>query len=525
MALTYKGLYYITIQYGQLVFPVFESSTALSNSEVVTISWAAGSSIEGAILSTRYNNTLKRVQEPVGVTDTSMNLSFGTSSVWSFKRGTSSITNGTWMASCYSSSYNGDVILPILIKSPQNDKLYPCSSPSFTKTSSNYSCTVVEPQSTKMGYGVVSFPNGYSTTISIGLALTDSEIISLFNNAKIWREPTQDPYGPGGNSGTGGGTGNFDGSSTSIPIPGLPSLSAVDAGFITLFNPSATQLKNLATYMWDNPLFDLTNWKKIFADPMDAILGLSIVPVAVPNGGTGSVKVGNIDTGVSMTLAASQYVQIDCGTLNVNEYWGSYLDYEPNTKAQLYLPFIGTRPISVDDIMNKAVHVVYNIDILSGACCAFVECGGTVLYTFNGQCSASIPITGGDFTDMINGIITAGVAVGSLVGSGGATAPLAVPALASTAINTMKPDVEKSGALAGTGGMLGIQVPYIILTRPKQALPQAQNYYMGYPSHITYNLGVLTGFTVVEEVHLEQMSCTQEELSEIERLLKEGVVL
>ena len=333
-----------------------------------------------------------------------------------------------------------------------------------------------------------------------------------------------DPYYPGGSSGTGGGTGNFDGTGDDIAIPGLPTLSAVDTGFITLFNPSITQLKNLSDYMWSS-LFDIDTFKKIFANPMDCILGLSIVPVSVPNGGLKEVFVGNISTGVSMTVASSQYVIVDCGTLNVNEFWGAYLDYDPYTKAEIYLPYIGTHPISVDDIMGKSVHVVYHIDILSGACTAFVKCGGSVLYEFIGQCSSSIPVTGNDWTNVINGVLSVSAAIGTMVATGGATAPMAASSIASTAVNSMKSNVEKSGSMSGTGGMLAVQTPYLILTRPRQATPAHQNEFMGYPSFITSKLGSLSGYTVVEEIHLENISGTEQEISEIENLLKTGVIL
>lgn len=337
--------------------------------------------------------------------------------------------------------------------------------------------------------------------------------------------PSTDPFDPGGTSEPGGGDGTFDDESEPIDFPDLPELSAASTGFITLFNPTLTELTALATYMWTNSLFDLDTWKKIFADPMDAILGLTIVPVDVPAAGQRAVTVGNISTGVSMTAAATQYVELDCGTLTVEEYWGAYLDYDPFTKAEIYLPYIGTHAIAVDDIMGKDVHVKYHIDILSGACAAFIKCGESVLYTFVGQCASSIPITGSDMTNVINGIITAAASIGSMVATGGASAPVAVPALASTAVNDMKPTIEKSGGMAGTGGMLGIQTPYLILSRPNQCVPNAQNEYMGYPSFITSSLGSLSGYTEVETVHLSGLSCTDEELAEAESLLKSGVIL
>ena len=333
----------------------------------------------------------------------------------------------------------------------------------------------------------------------------------------------KDPYSDGGTSETGGGGGSFDNTSIPIEIPNLPSISAASTGFISLFNPTLNQLNELASYMWSD-LFQVDGWKKLFADPMDAILGLSIVPVAVPSGGTREVKVGNIGTGISLTIASSQFVEVDCGSIDVNECWGAYLDYEPYTQAQIFLPYIGTRPISVDDIMGKTVRVVYHVDILTGACCCFVKCGDSVLYTYNGQCSIPIPITGANYASVVNGVISIAASVGSLVATGGSSAPTAIPAIASSAVNQMKPQIEKSGSISGSAGVLNMQTPYLILIRPRQALPSKQNEFIGYPSLITVKLTELSGYTEVQSIHLENIPATQEELAEIESLLEGGVI-
>ena len=354
----------------------------------------------------------------------------------------------------------------------------------------------------------------------------DAVINALFANNYVppdWDNTPSNPYEPGGSSGTGGGGGSFDNTSTPIDIPNLPSISAASTGFISLFNPTLNQLNELASYLWSD-LFDVNGWKKLFADPMDAILGLSIVPVAVPSGGTREVKVGNIGTGISLTVASSQFVEVDCGSIDVNEYWGAYLDYEPYTQAQIFLPYIGTRPISVDEIMGKTVRVVYHVDILTGACCCFVKCGDSVLYTYNGQCSIPIPITGANYASVVNGVISVAASVGSLVATGGSSAPTAIPAIASSAVNQMKPQVEKSGSISGSAGVLNMQTPYLILIRPRQALPSKQNEFIGYPSLITVQLTELSGYTEIQSIHLENIPATQEELAEIESLLKGGVI-
>ena len=334
---------------------------------------------------------------------------------------------------------------------------------------------------------------------------------------------TDDPFDPGGSTDAGGGDGSFDNTSTPIDIPPLPSISASDTGFISIYNPTITQLNELASYMWSG-LFDIDGWRKIFADPMDAILGLSIVPVRIPTSETKEVMVGNISTGISLSLASQQFVEVDCGEINVNEYWGAYLDYEPYTQGQIFLPYIGTRPISVDEIMGKTVKVVYHVDILTGACTCFVKCGESVLYTYNGQCSIPIPITSANYTSVVNGVISVAASIGSMVATGGASAPTAIPSIANSVVNQMKPSFEKSGSISGSAGILNMQTPYLILIRPRQALPSKQNEFIGYPSLITVQLTELSGYTEIQSIHLEGISATQEELAEIESLLKGGVI-
>lgn len=338
--------------------------------------------------------------------------------------------------------------------------------------------------------------------------------------------PTSDPYSDGGTSGTGGGKGSFDGTGDAISVPSVPTLGATNTGLVTLYNPTLAQVQSLASYMWSDS-FSLDSFKKLFADPMDAILGLSIVPVAVPDGSAQNLKVGNIDTGISMTLAGSQYVTVDCGSLAVNEYWGAYLDYSPYTKAEIYLPYIGMHTLSADDIMGKTVSVKYNVDILSGSCIAFVSCGDSVLYTFSGACAQNLPITGNDFAQNFAGALTLCTSTAALAAGAATGGALAAPAagMVSSAIQATKGNVQRSGSIGGTAGMLGVQVPYLVLTRPRQCVPGNQNCYQGYPAYITENLADLSGYTEVESIQLENCTATDSEIDEIKSLLAAGVLL
>lgn len=335
--------------------------------------------------------------------------------------------------------------------------------------------------------------------------------------------PETDPYNP--NAEPGGGDGETQ-TADSITDPALPTISSVDTGFITLYKPTVSQLNSLASYMWGS--LDVDLFKRVMQSPMDAILGLSILPGIVPSGSSSSVTIGNVDSGVSMTKVSNQYVKFDCGSLTVKRKWGAFLDYSPYTKTYLYLPFIGIRSVETDSIMNTSVQIKYNIDVMSGACCAFVIANGTTLYSFIGQCSCSVPVTGRDWTNLINGVLGAVSGVASAAGSAASGNIMgAVSGIASAASSALsaKPTIEHSGSMGGMGGLMGIKRPYFIVERPVQAVPGHQNDVIGYPSFVYKYISQLSGYTEFEQIHLEDIPCTSDELNEIENILLSGVIL
>ena len=361
-------------------------------------------------------------------------------------------------------------------------------------------------------------------------------------NEPLPNDPYEDESKPGG-----GGGGHDDGTDP-IPLPDLPSISATDSGFITLFAPSQQQVRSLASYMWSGTLFDIDNFKKIFANPMDCILGFSIVPLTVASQGVAQVKVGNISTDLEFPVVANQYVEVDCGSVEVSEYWGAYMDYSPYTKVSIFLPFIGTLPIDVDEIMSRTISVKYHVDLISGSCVAYILVSGgrlnSVLYQYSGQLSSSIPVTSDSYESIIRGAIdiattlTSGAtrSASSVVGGnlhknpiGGKLDAVAIASetvgSAANTVMTMKPDIMHSGAVSGSSAIMSMRKPYLIIERPNACIPLNQNSYTGYPAYITSQLGKLNGMTVVDVIHLDDVIATEEELNMIESLLKGGVIL
>lgn len=344
------------------------------------------------------------------------------------------------------------------------------------------------------------------------------------------------PYGYNGSSGMGGGDGtlNARGLDAVDPaeVPALPSINAADLGFMTMYNPSASQLRQLSDFMWSN-MFDLNTYKKLFSDPMESIIGLAVVPINPTLGGSKTVKFGTIDSGISMSYLSSNWASLDCGWCSVEKYIGAFLDSDPYTKVNIYLPFIGIRQLSADDVNGRGVHVVYHVDVLTGACAAFIEVEDRgVLYTYNGSCITNIPLTSVNFSGAIQNAVSAVISgIGTVAGMATGAAPITamgitglVNSAANTALNS-KPAIQRSGNLGGSAGIMSIMTPYLIIERPDISVPYNVQHYIGQTCNITMKLDQCSGFTVCEFIHLEDVPATTEEISEIESLLAQGVYL
>ena len=251
---------------------------------------------------------------------------------------------------------------------------------------------------------------------------------SSYSGLRVLTAP--DPYEEQtGSSEAGGGDGD-DIEDDDIDFTTPPTSMAVASGFITLFCPSQAELNQLAAYMWSSA-FDIDSIKKLFANPMDCILGLSVFPFPVSASGTKEVSVGTISTHINMGYTVRQYWPVDCGTVTIPKQWGAYMDYSPYTKFQIFLPYIGFRPISADDIMGKTLELRYLVDIFSGACNAELKCGSTILYSWAGNCAQQIPITGTNWQSAYAAAISIAAGVAT-VASGGATAPMVAGTIALT---------------------------------------------------------------------------------------------
>ena len=317
-----------------------------------------------------------------------------------------------------------------------------------------------------------------------------------------------------------------------IPDPEAPDIDAITTGLLTVFKPTRAQIQALGDYLWSSA-FDVNTLKKLFSDPMEAIIGLSIIPINPPSAGSKNVKIGDIDTGISMPYISRQFVEKDLGSITIDPYIGSFMDYAPYTKIDIYLPYIGFRTLDPADVMGCTLTIKYIIDVVTGGCNAVINVSGKgAIYQYNGSCIANIPLSAINYSGAIQNAVSAiGSGITTAVGVASGQAPLAAMGVAglatqaaNTAVNT-KEHIQRSGSMGGSAGLCSVQFPYAVIERPRLSTPAGYNRFIGNTLNVTMKLQDCHGLTMVESIHLDNVLCTDEERNELLNLLKEGVIL
>lgn len=300
-----------------------------------------------------------------------------------------------------------------------------------------------------------------------------------------------------------------------------------------IYNPSQGEIDAFGAWLWSSNFIDQI--KKLFNDPMQAIIGVHKVFCTPAVGGTTTIKCGYLDSQVSSNWVSDQYTHIDCGTVSLPEYFGNVFDYDPFTRVSLFLPCIGIVPLDVAEVMRSSINVKLHCDVLTGALLAEVSVirdqAGGILYTYSGSCIVTYPVSSGTYIGAVANVVSvaASVAAGIMgtVATGGALVPAAVRATgaAVSGLSHTHTNVQHSGSFSGAAGVMGGKIPYLIITRPQTRLADQYPLYDGVPANFTSQLSDCTGYVKVKEVHLKVPNAYESEIAEIEQLLYQGILI
>lgn len=299
----------------------------------------------------------------------------------------------------------------------------------------------------------------------------------------------------------------------------------------SVYKLDETELSDFASWLWSSDI--LTQLSKAWSNPMGNIIALQKVYVNLPTGTNSTIKVGGVESNVSCKKLNSRYLTVDFGSVNVDEYFGNMLDYNPYTDIQIYLPFIGVQRLDNSDIMRSIISLKYTVDIFTGDLLAEITCYRDLVtitsYQFTGNCAVAYPYSSGSMLTRNLGVVSgAGMLIGAGLGIASAGA-LTAGALASGigglgAIATSKADISHSSDLSGSIGVMGGKKPYLIITRPQQISNELQNKFVANANNIVDKISNHSGLIKVTEPQIK-ISVMKSEIEMIRNELERGILV
>lgn len=148
-------------------------------------------------------------------------------------------------------------------------------------------------------------------------------------------------------------------------------------------------------------------------NPIDCIVSLIRYPFNIPYQPQplqSYVKLGKTEGSAKGWTTVYIANQINFQGKDIFPRFGNcFLDYEPYTTYELYVPFCGTTKIRAADILGHTLNLTMLIDLITGSCTAYVKADQLVIETLQGSCGVQQQISGTDTATMnaniYNGIL------------------------------------------------------------------------------------------------------------------------
>lgn len=227
----------------------------------------------------------------------------------------------------------------------------------------------------------------------------------------------------------------------------------------------------------------------------------------------------------------------------------SFLDYEPYTTMQIFVPFCGKLSISPSMVYGNQLKFEFSCDLITGTLSCDIsiveESGRSYIYTtMQGNCGIDIPMVGAAgnniaaFTSMVGGL--ASMANSAIINP--MAAALAIPTTAQSILGGIREaQIDTPVIDRGSSNINPYFSPrncYLIINVPKPANPKAYISLHGGVINASGTVGSFatagsnggsesggTKYAVFRDVDLDGVQCTQAEKEEIYRLLRGGVFL
>ena len=333
------------------------------------------------------------------------------------------------------------------------------------------------------------------------------------------------------NTSIGGGYGLGTMPHDNISIPNLPTIDITATGS-TLYLLTAEEMRSFRNWLWTSDWQD--NIKKIRTDPMQNIIGISLIDTSIDVSNKTVINVGNIQTAISASIANNFY-ELDCGTISLDEYYGSFADYEPFIATTLYLPKVGFVQIPADVCVNNTIKVVYHIEMSSGEGLCYVQLtskrdGFTYIWnTYTCHVTSNITLSAQDHSQQLlalgNAIINTGIsASNAIINPASATQGLTNTLSSCIDVATTKNPTSTKGNVGNMSAIMCYKKPYLLINRTNLTKPTSFQENNGYLINYTAKINEHTGFLKTRDFHAE-FNAPYNHKVEIEKIMNEGVFI
>lgn len=330
-------------------------------------------------------------------------------------------------------------------------------------------------------------------------------------------------------------------------------------GLYKFMAPTAAQLGYVTSQLFtktgdpSDPGF-LDGWENYSLNPIQSIVSVHLMPLefVATTGGSNictaagyTFKDGN---GNALEIPQAKTVNaIHMGSIDLGHYFDAYQDFAPYTQIFLHLPFCGVIEIDPSQCMYGVIGVDYEVEIITGACSAWVwtqDKDGRTNYigVYQGNCKVDIPL----FADtraaeqkresamasmslagnLLSGMtdLASGNALGSMNKIGGS----AINYLGnSLAIKTKQRSIQQTGSFGGGNNITCDAICFLEIIRPTSVNPQYYEDQIGIPCEVGGTMSDLgcSGFTKLRSIDLSSVNATQAEKDEIVKMVTSGIYI
>lgn len=332
-----------------------------------------------------------------------------------------------------------------------------------------------------------------------------------------------------------------------------------DTNIVSVYALTNSEVRDFSTYIWSNASQGL--WQALagqLQNPMDVILSLHTIPYANSDGTfvfstqSANIALAGIDSGIASHKVLKDNFQDFVGTVSLSSFIRhNFVDFPPYTELSVYLPYLGYVDLDLNDFRDRVgdddtLGLHYIVEPMTGNFIAKLtsfkknykgvkddatsSLNGSVMYSFSGNMARQLPLANRHF-DILGGL----AGIGSSLLMGGVQATMAkkpiggivggVAGAVGSVIDMMTPKVSHNGNLGGNFGYLDSNVARIIMRSTPYYIPSNYGLTTGYVVNSYYSsFANLLGLVVIENWIPKNMSrATLEEITELEKLLKEGV--